>query len=96
MICRLKELYDDMQDAIEKNNLELFGDHAVMYIKNDFCDKFLEIIKTQQAEHTETVCLFCVGTILHILHPLLPFVTEKLWKLFNFTGGISQRKYAPF
>jgi len=58
---------------------------------NDFCDWYLEIIKwrlrdpghKQEALH---VALLCERTLLKLLHPYIPFITEELWQMWGQKG----------
>jgi len=52
-----------------------------------FCDWYLEFIKpvltdgnaASQAE-TRATCAWALAQILHMLHPMMPFITEELWQ----------------
>jgi len=50
-------------------------------IKNDFCDKYLEISKNSTSPLTGKVMLLVVSKILKLMWPFAPFVSEKLWIL---------------
>ena len=57
---------------------------------DEFCDWYLELAKTQVADglsHTTAVLAAALDTLLRLLHPVIPFVTETLWK--DLTGGES-------
>jgi len=62
---------------------------AILYefVWNDFCDWFLELAKpalhgedSQAANSTRHTLLYVLEATLRLLHPLIPFVTEKLWQ----------------
>lgn len=96
MLCRVKDLYTQMPEHLNKNSLAEFGQKVIDCIKRDFCDKYLEIIKIRNTEFTEKISAFCVGTLLQILYPIAPFFTEALRNFFNFDCGIHQQKYTQF
>jgi valyl-tRNA synthetase len=60
---------------------------------DDFCDWYVELAKTPlaaggaAAERTRLVLGHVLDTLLRVLHPLTPFVTEKLWT--SLTGEAS-------
>jgi valyl-tRNA synthetase len=50
---------------------------------DEFCDWYVELSKVQLAEgisHTTAVLAAVLDTLLKLLHPIMPFVTEVLWK----------------
>jgi len=60
-----------------------------------FCDWYLELIKPAltgedavlKAE-TQATCAYVLRQLIHLLHPIMPFVTEELWeKLYGKPGG---------
>jgi valyl-tRNA synthetase len=57
---------------------------------DEFCDWYLELAKVQLSEGrsgTTAVLAAVLDTLLKLLHPVMPFVTEVLWK--QLTGGES-------
>ncbi len=62
--------------------------HAVYHgIWGEFCDWYLEFAKpifagadaAAKAE-TRAAVAWCLGRLLHLLHPFMPFITEELWQ----------------
>jgi valyl-tRNA synthetase len=70
--------YEDFQFA--KASETLFH-----FVWDEFCDWYVELAKTplgaggSVAERTRLVLGHTLDTVLRLLHPLIPFVTEKLW-----------------
>ncbi|MGB1223222.1 MAG: valine--tRNA ligase [Mycobacterium sp.] len=61
---------------------------------DEFCDWYVELAKVQLGSEDESttarttaVLAFVLDTLLKLLHPVMPFVTEVLWK--TLTGGES-------
>ena len=57
---------------------------------NDFCDWYVEIAKIRfygenesKSNIVKSVSLKCIRTVLTLLHPFAPFITEELWKHFS-------------
>jgi valyl-tRNA synthetase len=54
----------------------------------DFCDWFLEFAKPafagEDAAEIRDVAGYVLGTLLRLLHPVMPFVTESLWDHFGY------------
>lgn len=58
----------------------------VKFIRNNFCDWYIEIAKIQKNDLTDKILLYCIGTILKLLHPFAPFVTQAIWHDMGFVG----------
>jgi valyl-tRNA synthetase len=55
---------------------------AYSFAWNEFCDWYLEAAKERLRAGdpaAQDVAYFCLDTVLRLLHPLMPFVTEELW-----------------
>ena len=61
---------------------------SIDLVWNDFCDRYIEIAKIEKSEMTDMVMLYALGTFFKLLHPALPFVTEKLWENGGFDGSL--------
>ncbi len=53
---------------------------------NDFCSFFLEIVKDrlnndQQRPHAQRMLVFGLDTLMRMLHPFMPFLTEEIWQI---------------
>jgi valyl-tRNA synthetase len=55
---------------------------------HDFCDWYIEIAKIQKSPMTNTVMMYVLGTFCKMLHPALPYVSEKLWQQLGFEGAL--------
>jgi valyl-tRNA synthetase len=80
--------------ALEDYRLDEYAQAAYRFVWNTYCDWFLEFAKPVFAEGADpavaaetratAACVF--GTILRLLHPAMPFVTEELWDRFGYGG----------
>lgn len=78
IIYKLIELQKEYEDAMTKNIIYQIQDKMITVIKEDFCDKYLEIQKHQKTENGSKVTLWCLGTILKLLHPFIPFISQQI------------------
>ena len=58
------------------------------FVWNEFCDWYLEMIKPRLRDETlkptaQRVLVSVLDTILRLLHPFAPFITEELWQRLN-------------
>ena len=88
--CRLAEATDRATRQLD--SLDLSGYAATVHelAWSDYCDWFLEMAKVDlrredatDAERAATwrAATDGLGTILRLLHPLMPFVTEEIWSV---------------
>jgi valyl-tRNA synthetase len=77
--------------ALEAYRLDDYAAACYRFTWNSFCDWFLEFAKpilaqgdSDDADEIRAVAAHGLGTILRLLHPAMPFVTEVLWGEFGF------------
>ncbi|KAA0083703.1 valine--tRNA ligase [Mycolicibacterium sp. P9-64] len=86
-LAKTNAAVDEAFDAYEFSKA---CDALYRFIWDDFCDWYVELAKVQVANgvtHTPAVLAFVLDNVLKLLHPIMPFVTETLWKAL--TGGES-------
>nr|MBF0221197.1 valine--tRNA ligase [Desulfobulbaceae bacterium] len=75
-----------VHDSLAKFQFNDTASHIYQFIWHEFCDWYLEWIKpdlfsndTTLKENTRTVLMTVLETIIKLLHPITPFVTEEIW-----------------
>lgn len=86
MLQRLSHVVSEGERAFAQFQLGDYGHQVVQLLYSDFCDWYIEIAKREKSEYTDKVLLYALGVQLQILHPFMPFVTEKIWHLLHFEG----------
>jgi len=81
--------FSETKKQVERNIGEYrFNDAAnVIYhfVWGDFCDWYLELIKphfisgSTHVKEIRNTCAYLIDSILIILHPFMPFITEEIW-----------------
>jgi valyl-tRNA synthetase len=83
MLHRLNETIADVEAATEHYRLNEALSHIYDLFWRDYCDWYLELIKPAPGEtmDDETIALATeiYATMLKLLHPFMPFITEELW-----------------
>jgi valyl-tRNA synthetase len=90
ILGRLEEVRADVDSAFDSYEFSRACESLYHFTWDEFCDWYLELAKVQVADgisHTTAVLAAALDTLLRLLHPVIPFVTETLWK--NLTGGES-------
>lgn len=76
LLSSLQQLIDDVTEAIREYRLSETGERLYAFTWNYFCDWYLELSK---GNANTDVLVHALRTILTLLHPYCPFVTEELW-----------------
>lgn len=77
-ICsKLQALIVDTNAKLDAFQFSDVGQDLYDFLWRDFCDHYLEISKESK---NEAVILYVLQTLLKLLHPFIPFVTEALWE----------------
>ena len=70
-----------MELALSDLRFDAAADAVYHFAWDRFCDWYLELIKGDMDAETRAVAGWTFDTILRMLHPIMPFVTEELWSL---------------
>ncbi|MCV7433297.1 valine--tRNA ligase [Mycolicibacterium bacteremicum] len=90
ILGRLEEVRAEADAALEAYEFSRACEALYHFAWDEFCDWYLELAKVQVSQgysHTPAVLAAVLDTLLKLLHPVMPFVTETLWK--TLTGAES-------
>jgi len=90
ILGRAEEVRAEVDSAFESYEFSRGCESLYHFAWDEFCDWYVELAKVQLAQgiaHTTAVLAAVLDTLLKLLHPVMPFVTEVLWKAL--TGGES-------
>jgi valyl-tRNA synthetase len=90
ILGRTEQVRADVDSALEGYEFSRACEALYHFAWDEFCDWYLELAKVQLSEGrsgTTAVLAAVLDTLLKLLHPVMPFVTEVLWK--QLTGGES-------
>ncbi len=86
MISRINDAVDYVTKSLEKYELALAGQRIYDLIWNEYCDWYIELVKARlwsDDEEDKKVVRYtlvqCLKTMLKLLHPFMPFITEEIW-----------------
>ncbi|MBN6103343.1 valine--tRNA ligase [Xanthomonas sp. CFBP 8703] len=87
ILVRLDKVAAEAQAHYAAYRFDLLAQSLYEFAWNEFCDWFLELTKPAlngddavAADSTRHTLLQVLETLLRLLHPLTPFVTEELWQ----------------
>jgi valyl-tRNA synthetase len=90
ILGRAEEIRAEVDSALDGYEFSRACEALYHFAWDEFCDWYLELAKVQLAhgvDHTTAVLAAVLDTLLKLLHPVMPFVTEVLWK--SLTGAES-------
>ena len=86
IISKLNTLIKEVTENIEKYDLGVALQKIYDFIRNDFCDWYIEIVKPRlwdkesESRYTVQYILnYVLCTSLKLLHPFMPFITEEIY-----------------
>jgi valyl-tRNA synthetase len=83
ILNRCNSLIGEVKKDIEVFAFSQVGEKIIDFVWNDFADWYLEASKFEDSENKQAILLHVLRTVLKLLHPFAPFVTEVIWKKFN-------------
>ncbi len=99
IINELKKCKKITQSAIENYKFNEAANELYRFTWNIFCDWYLELSKNvfsgdkkDEVEETRNTTSYVLKNILIMLHPIMPFFTEHLWKEAHVILGKSSNK----
>ncbi|HOW94707.1 MAG TPA: valine--tRNA ligase, partial [Mycolicibacterium fallax] len=89
ILGRVEEVRAEVDSAFEAYEFNRACEALYHFAWDEFCDWYVELAKVQiyaavdagraESDHTTAVLAAVLDTLLKLLHPVMPFVTETLW-----------------
>ena len=88
MLSRVSAAAVEVQDALGKFQFARAATTARDFFWDVLCDWYLELVKSRvrddrRAAEARQVLAFALDQSLRLMHPIIPFITERLWKQLN-------------
>jgi len=88
ILSRVSRAAADVQEALLKFQFSRAATVARDFFWDSLCDWYLELVKSRvrdnrQATEARQVLAFALDQSLRLLHPFMPFITERLWQILN-------------
>lgn len=104
ILSKANKLAQEMAINIDNYDLGVAAQKIYDFIWNEFCDWYIEIVKTRlydKNNETRREAQFTLNTVLEyslkMLHPIMPFVTEEIYtKLYNNDETIMNSEWPKF
>jgi valyl-tRNA synthetase len=89
IISKLQKVEADVERYYGNYRFDLMAQGLFEFVKNEYCDWYLELSKPvlwddnaseDKKRGTRRTLILVLETILRLLHPLMPFLTEEIWQ----------------
>jgi valyl-tRNA synthetase len=93
LLSRLATVTREVTEQLENYRFAEASRTLYEFAWNDFCDYYVEITKARfkepaQREVAQRVLAHVLDSLLRLLHPIVPFLTEEVWQLLNAVAPI--------
>ncbi len=90
ILSRLNRTIKEVRSALEDYNFNEAAQHLYHFTWHEFCDWSIELAKiplnrqgSPEAEQSAAVLKHCLNSIMKLLHPFIPFITEEIASKLN-------------
>jgi len=92
ILAKLLDALGDYEQAFEAFEFNRITDTLYNFFWNDYCDWYVEVSKSKlQSDALRGNCLaildLCLRSVIQMLHPVTPFITEELWQTMGYAGS---------
>ena len=87
LISKLNKCIKNTKKNIKLYRFDLISKNLYEFVWFYYCDWYLEVVKINAQKNIPITLINTLSNILHLLHPIIPFITEEIFqkchKLFN-------------
>ncbi|MEK7825021.1 MAG: class I tRNA ligase family protein, partial [Nitrospirota bacterium] len=86
ILSQLQNTIKVVTESLEDYRFDIASQSLYQFIWHEFCDWHIEFIKdtlqkeNKEREDTISVLLYTFDSVLRLLHPFMPFITEEVWR----------------
>lgn len=88
IVSRLQEVEAQCTKALDEYRFDAMADTAYHFIWDEYCSWYLELAKVTLGQQnspaikagTRLTLIRVLETLLRLLHPVMPFITEEIWQ----------------
>ena len=80
ILTKLNKTIEEVRRNMDSYDFHNVGNALYNFIWEDFCSSYIELAKTNMNNTTKSVLLKTLTSILKMLHPFMPYVTEEIYQ----------------
>jgi valyl-tRNA synthetase len=96
ILSRLAAAVEEVNAAFSEYRFNDAAGAVYQFVWHEFCDWYIEMSKTNMADGTRDCLLYTLETVLRLLHPFMPFLTEDIWQRLPMQKGGESISVADF
>ena len=102
ILSRLNATIGTVTQELEQYRFDRASSALYQFIWHEYCDKYIEMIKpalkdqaSEEAKTTRQTLAETFETMMRLLHPFMPFISEEIWQTLPHEGASIVRKPFP-
>ena len=102
ILSRLNTAISTVTHELEQYRFDRASSAIYQFIWYKYCDKYIEMVKpalkdpnSEEAKSTRQTLAETFETMMRLLHPFMPFITEEIWQTLPHEGASIVRKPFP-
>ena len=102
ILSRLNTAISTVTQELEQYRFDRASSAVYQFIWHEYCDKYIEMVKpalkdatSEQAKSTRQTLAETYETMMRLLHPFMPFITEEIWQTLPHAGASIVRSPFP-
>ncbi len=80
ILSRLSATAEEVNSALGEYRFNDAANSIYQFTWHEFCDWYIETSKADMSDDVRATLLYCLDTVLGLLHPFMPFLTEEVWQ----------------
>ncbi len=102
ILSRLNATIQAVNQELEQYRFDRASSAVYQFIWHEYCDKYVEMVKpdlkegsSEQGARTRHTLAETFETVMRLLHPFMPFISEEIWQTLPHEGTSIVRKPYP-
>ncbi len=103
ILSRLSRLTEKVREELDRYNFHLASEALYHVAWHELCDWYLELAKLRLQGADAEARIACqlvlreaLDTVVRLLHPFMPFLTEEIWQHMGREGALARAEYPRF
>ena len=87
ILAECDRMIGNVAESLETHRINDALKDVYEFFWTKFCDWYIEITKVEKNEIKDSVLIYVMKTVLKLLHPFMPFITQEIYSMFVLDGA---------